>query len=58
MRIHHTRGNGPHYAALRCVDCDKHVQWLSSGATHLLASMGVDVAIGYNKQAKSSMKHK
>jgi hypothetical protein len=29
VRIHLTRGLGPHYAALRCVDCNKHIQWLS-----------------------------
>ena len=27
--IHLTRGHGPHYAALRCVRCNKHIQWLS-----------------------------
>lgn len=29
MRIHLTRGLGPHYAALRCVECNVHIQWLS-----------------------------
>ena len=29
VAIHLTRGNGPHYAALRCVKCNKHIQWLS-----------------------------
>jgi hypothetical protein len=29
MKIHLTRGLGPHYAALRCVECNKHIQWLS-----------------------------
>lgn len=43
MRIHYTRGLGPHYAALRCVECNKHIQWLSFSATQLLISMGIDV---------------
>jgi len=29
VRVHLTRGNGPHYAALRCVECDRHIQWLN-----------------------------
>jgi predicted nuclease of predicted toxin-antitoxin system len=29
VRVHLTRGLGPHYAALRCVDCNRHIQWLS-----------------------------
>ena len=29
VKIHLTRGLGPHYAALRCVKCNKHIQWLS-----------------------------
>lgn len=29
VRIHLTRQLGPHYAALRCVQCNKHIQWLS-----------------------------
>lgn len=29
VRVHLTRGFGPHYAALRCVDCNRHIQWLS-----------------------------
>lgn len=29
VRVHLTRGLGPHYAALRCVNCDRHIQWLS-----------------------------
>jgi hypothetical protein len=55
VRIHHTQGTGPHYAALRCVDCNTHIQWLDSGTTHLLASIGVDVAQGYNSKSKKSL---
>lgn len=29
IRIHLTRGLGPHYAALRCHQCNRHIQWLS-----------------------------
>jgi hypothetical protein len=29
VRVHLTRGLGPHYAALRCVKCNVHIQWLS-----------------------------
>jgi len=29
VRIHLTRNLGPHYAALRCVDCNRHIQWLN-----------------------------
>jgi predicted nuclease of predicted toxin-antitoxin system len=36
MRIHLTRGLGPHYAALRCVQCNSHIQWLSQKDVKLL----------------------
>ena len=36
VKIHLCRGNGPHYAALRCVPCNRHIQWLSLSQTHLL----------------------
>jgi hypothetical protein len=55
VRIHLTQGLGPHYAALRCIDCNTHIQWLDSGTSHLLAQIGVDVAQGYNKGAKRSL---
>lgn len=29
VRIHLTQGKGPHYAALRCVLCNCHIQWLN-----------------------------
>ena len=50
VRIHLTKGLGPHYAALRCVDCDRHIQWLSSHETHRLAGLGVTVWKHYNTQ--------
>jgi hypothetical protein len=49
-RIHLTRGTGPHYAALRCQDCDKHIQWLNSHETHTLAGFGVEVWRSWNTQ--------
>lgn len=39
--IHSTRGSGPHYAALKCVDCNKHIQWLSQFETKTLSSAGI-----------------
>jgi hypothetical protein len=36
VRIHLTRGLGPHYAALRCVKCNVHIQWLSQQDTEKL----------------------
>ena len=36
VRIHLTRGLGPHYAALRCVLCNKHIQWLSRSDVKLI----------------------
>jgi L-rhamnose mutarotase len=29
VSIHLTKPGSKHYAALRCVDCNKHIQWLS-----------------------------
>lgn len=43
VRIHLTRGHGPHYAALRCADCDKHIQWLSQSQTLQLECLGVTI---------------
>jgi len=28
VSIHLCKPNSAHYAALRCVDCNKHIQWL------------------------------
>jgi hypothetical protein len=50
VRIHLTRGNGPHYAALRCIECNKHIQWLSSHQTHSLAGLGVEIWRHYNTE--------
>ena len=29
VRIHLTKEGSKHYGALRCVECDKHIQWLN-----------------------------
>lgn len=29
VSVHLCKNNGPHYAALRCVKCNKHIQWLT-----------------------------
>ena len=34
--IHLCQQPSKHYAALRCVTCDKHIQWLSKQAVELL----------------------
>jgi len=43
VRIHLTRARGPHHAALRCIDCNRHIQWLSSDQTHSLQGLGVEI---------------
>lgn len=43
VRIHLTRGLGPHYAALRCVKCNRHIQWLSQALTERLTELGCDI---------------
>ena len=43
MRIHLTRGLGPHYAALRCVKCNKHIQWLSQKDVGLLKNLNINI---------------
>lgn len=43
VRIHLTKNQGPHYAALRCVDCNKHIQWLNQSQCQQLQDLGVSV---------------
>lgn len=57
VRVHLTRGLGPHYAALRCVDCNRHIQWLSSGETQQLANIGVEVWKHYNSEGIGKNKY-
>lgn len=41
VRIHLTR-EGKHHAALRCIKCDKHIQWLSRQDANELREIGVE----------------
>ena len=43
VRIHKTKLDSKHYAALRCVECNTHIQWLSAIETNQLKSMGVKI---------------
>jgi hypothetical protein len=45
VRIHLTKSTSKHYAALRCVDCNKHIQWLSRHETSDLKSLGIKVVV-------------
>ena len=45
MQIHLTRpGASKHWAALRCHQCNTHIQHLSQGDTQSLIDMGVGVS--------------
>lgn len=39
VRIHLTRKKRPHYAALRCQQCNKHIQWLNQKQTVLIQKL-------------------
>jgi hypothetical protein len=36
VRVHLTRPGSKHYAALRCVDCNTHIQWLNEQDTKMI----------------------
>lgn len=42
VKICLTRGLGPHYAALRCVECNKHIQWLSQQDVKIIKQANQD----------------
>lgn len=42
IKLHLTRPGTIHYAALRCCECNKHIQWLNKLETQLLMQSGVD----------------
>lgn len=42
VRIHLTKPNSKHYAALRCVECNKHIQWLNILDARTLKELGVE----------------
>jgi len=41
VSIHVCKPKSAHYAALRCVDCNTHIQWLNRQAAHTIRSFGV-----------------
>ena len=41
VSVHLTKPSSKHYAALRCVDCNKHIQWLNLAQTRSLNDLGV-----------------
>ena len=43
VKIHPTRGMGPHYAALRCCECNTHIQWLNHDQTQQLVELGCEI---------------
>lgn len=43
IRIHLTKPECKHYAALRCVTCNKHIQWLSKEDADQLLNWGVPI---------------
>jgi hypothetical protein len=44
IKIYQTRNNFIHSYALRCCDCNKHIQWLSVKDAAYLKSIGIDQA--------------
>jgi len=46
VRVHLTKPGSKHYAALRCVECNTHIQWLSNKDAEIIADNGVGY---YNK---------
>jgi hypothetical protein len=47
VKIHQTKAESKHYAALRCCDCNTHIQWLSQSETNELKSMGVSTVSAF-----------
>jgi hypothetical protein len=41
ISVHLTKSNSKHHAALRCVKCNVHIQWLSKPESDRLKSIGV-----------------
>jgi hypothetical protein len=41
VSIHLTKPDSKHYAALRCVECNTHIQWLSQFETNDIKLLGV-----------------
>ena len=43
MKIHLNKPGRVSYAALRCVSCNKHIQWLNKSTVDLLESEGIKI---------------
>jgi hypothetical protein len=41
--IHFTRSGSKHHAALRCRECNRHIQWLSKQDATKLELLGIEV---------------
>jgi len=44
VKIYQTQTTSQHAYSLRCVDCNKHIQWLSVDDANDLLDMGFDLA--------------
>jgi len=54
VSIHRCKPTAVHYAALRCADCNTHIQWLSRD--DFFAIMGTDINNkNYNKTTKNNI---
>jgi hypothetical protein len=53
VRIHLTKPNCIHYAALRCVKCNTHIQWLNHTDAQSLRQLGVEQQANYKTQGLS-----
>lgn len=54
VSIHRCKPTAVHYAALRCSDCNTHIQWLSRD--DFFAIMGTDINNkNYNKTTKNNI---
>jgi hypothetical protein len=50
VKIHLTKPNSKHYAALRCVECNTHIQWLNQIDAQSLQNLGVEQQNNYTTQ--------
>jgi hypothetical protein len=41
VTIHLCKPKSAHYAALRCADCNTHIQWLNRQEAHTIKDLGV-----------------
>lgn len=43
VSVHLCKSGSKHYAALRCVTCNVHIQWLGRAETNKIKSLGIKV---------------